>query len=217
VDEGYEYLWSNGITNHEFKTTEPGTYSVYVKDTLGREGWDKTQLAYHENPVVRIELREIRDYSDTTWALILYSDRGEWPFTYLWDNGSEEAFRPVDPTELRSKKEFHIIITDANGCMAMDTLFTNLSTGNGQISDKAGFYVTPNPVSNKMAIHFAYSPTANKTIELMDIKGNVLFRSTTERDSAVYEMDMTSYAPGTYFIKLVSENRISVERIVKNE
>ena len=214
VEEGYEYLWSNDITVNQFTTTAPGTYSLYVTDTLGREGWDKTTVVFHELPDVAIGLNEPDDFY-RSWHLIAYIDGEGYPFTYQWNDGNTEYFNNVDPSELYINNQFSVVLTDRYGCKASDTLTIEESTGVNLPETIIDITISPNPVSSDLVIYFS-KPLENKAIiEIYDAGGNKVLQTTLEKNATLYSTNVNNYPSGIYILKINSLNAISTYKIVK--
>jgi 6-phosphogluconolactonase (cycloisomerase 2 family) len=214
IDEGYEYLWSNGDTTNQFTTTDPGTYSVYVKDTLGREGWDKTKVMFHELPDVSIELYDPDNYNPS-WYLVASVDGEGYPFTYQWNDGNSGIINNVDESELYINNQFHVVVTDRYGCKASDTLTIEEGTGVNSPESFIHITISPNPVSSNLFIYFSEPVQSKMTIEIYDAGGNKVLHETPEINATTYSANVSHYPSGIYILKIKSMDAISNYKIVK--
>lgn len=214
VDEGYEYLWSNGVTTNQFTTTVPETYSVYVKDTLGREGWDKTEVVLHELPVVTIRLNEPNEVILSPYLFASVDGEG-YPFTYLWNDSNFDVINYVDSSELYINNQFSVVVTDRYGCIAYDTLIIDESTGINEPETFIDITILPNPVINNLTVYFSEPIGKNATFEIFDARGNKVFQKTLEMNVATYSTNVSNYPPGIYILKICSLEGISTYKIVK--
>ena len=90
-----------------------------------------------------------------------------------------------------------------------ETTFQLLSNPDVAIDNSISIY--PNPAKNNVNIH---CNNTIKTIELYDVQGRVLQSQVIDSQSST--MDISSKSKGVYFIKVVTEKGIKVEKLVKN-
>ncbi|MBN2814342.1 MAG: T9SS type A sorting domain-containing protein, partial [Bacteroidales bacterium] len=214
VDEGFEYLWSNGATTHQFTTKVPGIHSVYVKDTLGREGWDKTEVVFREYPDVSIELYEQNEYNPSPY-LFASADGEGYPFTYLWDDGNSGMINYVDRSELYVNNQFSVVVTDRYGCEGSDTLVIDESLRVHSQETFIDITVSPNPVSNNLIVNFSRPLEKITTIEIYDARGNKVLQKTLEMNDASCTINFSQNPPGIYILKICSPDFLSTYKFVK--
>lgn len=214
VDEGYEYLWSNGVTTNQFTTEVPGTYSVSVKDTLGREGWDDTKVVLHELPDVTIKLYLQDEYNPSSYLLVSANGEG-YPFIYVWNDGDSGIVNYVDKSELYIGNQFSVVVTDRYGCKTSETLIIDESTGVNSHEAFIEVTVSPNPVSSNLIVYFSRPLENNATIEIYTAKGNKVLQKALEMNDATCTINFNQYPPGIYILKIYSPDAISTYNIVK--
>ncbi|WP_374550660.1 T9SS type A sorting domain-containing protein [Flavobacterium sp.] len=90
-----------------------------------------------------------------------------------------------------------------------ETTFQLLSSPDVAIDNSISIY--PNPARNNVNIH---CNNTMKTIELYDVQGRVLQSQVIDSQSS--NMDISSKSKGVYFLKVVTEKGIKVEKLVKN-
>lgn len=90
-----------------------------------------------------------------------------------------------------------------------ETTFQLLSNPDVAIDNSISIY--PNPAKNNVNIH---CNNTIKTIELYDVQGRVLQSQVIDSQSST--MDISSKSKGVYFLKVVTEKGIKVEKLVKN-
>lgn len=90
-----------------------------------------------------------------------------------------------------------------------ETTFQLLSNPGVAIDNSISIY--PNPAKNNVNIH---CNNTIKTIELYDVQGRVLQSQVIDSQSST--MDISSKSKGVYFLKVVTEKGIKVEKLVKN-
>ncbi|NMH29553.1 DUF7619 domain-containing protein [Flavobacterium silvaticum] len=89
-----------------------------------------------------------------------------------------------------------------------ETVFADLSSGS-PVKD-ASVQIYPNPVQNQVTVK---AGSTLEKIELYDVQGRLLQISPASGNESILEM--TQYASGNYFVKVVSRKGASVQKIVK--
>jgi 6-phosphogluconolactonase (cycloisomerase 2 family) len=210
VDEGYSYLWSNGPTSNHIETTLPGIYTVYVTDSLGRAGWDTTNVVIHESPTIGITL----DSESTSWFLHAYFYGGQAPFHVSWYNGALSYTIPVSESQIYNGKKFWVRITDDNGCIDYDTLTVG-ETALKEITGDEIFSVSPNPVSDMMTVNFNRPSKDRVIVELYKANGEMIYSSFVDGNTTAFEINMGNYAPGIYALKVCYAEKCATRKILK--
>ena len=82
---------------------------------------------------------------------------------------------------------------------------------------KAGYLITPNPAKNAIAVQFYPNPTDLKGIELYNTLGQKLKSVTVTSGGGAnrYDFNISSYAAGTYYVRVVFANKVIVSKIIK--
>ena len=109
---------------------------------------------------------------------------------------------------LKTNESSSIYVTASDGWLGYKSFTYNLSTLNtAEISSsvKEGF-IYPNPVSSVLYFNKQY-----EKVEIIDLTGNLIITSSIENK----EIDLSSLKSGVYLIKLVNNNQISTERLIK--
>ena len=216
LDEGYEYEWSNGDTTNELNVTIAGNYSVYVKDTLGREGWDHTSVIVNPKPdFTFVIVGEIYN-EDTTYYLRIQLLEGELPIAYFWEDGAHAPSRLLSENDFTQNKKFTLQIIDNNFCKS-STKTAEVGArivGMNDLSEQSKLFVFPNPVDNYITICFPAQPL-NSYLEIYNSSGIMVYHSVLEGNIPEHQLDFRSFDSGAYIIKLILKNKIYTRKFVK--
>jgi len=92
----------------------------------------------------------------------------------------------------------------------------SITVGTDEKENFAGLSVYPNPASEKLNISFSLAETQNVKIEFVSLNGVVLFHDDLASFKGEYKksMDVSSFSPGVYLLKLTSDRGNSVRKIV---
>ena len=79
---------------------------------------------------------------------------------------------------------------------------------------KGGFAVYPNPASDKLTIELGQG--ANGTLKIYNYSGQIVYDCmlSTFNDKIVYQVDVTNYRSGIYFIQLVNADGVELQKVV---
>jgi hypothetical protein len=74
-----------------------------------------------------------------------------------------------------------------------------------------GLQVYPNPNAGEFVVELGNG--LEKTVEVCDVTGRVILSSVSDNDKV--EMNISSLANGVYFVKIQSNNKVEIIKIVK--
>ncbi len=78
--------------------------------------------------------------------------------------------------------------------------------------------VNPNPALNRSVVRFNLSKGGNYTLAMYDMKGTLVKILNTGRTEGsgnlLYDLDATSFANGTYLIKLITSDEVKVQKLM---
>ena len=145
-------------------------------------------------------------------AINLTAGGGTGTLTYAWTGPSGFTASTEDITGL-TEGVYSVTITDANGCT---TTINNIQvTSSVDINEVPQFEISvyPNPSSGVFTIQLDGFSNESLAIEIFDVSGRVVFSYSVTTDTK-FQLDLSSFAKGTYQLQLVAgENKI-VKRIV---
>lgn len=75
------------------------------------------------------------------------------------------------------------------------------------------FNLYPNPTSNE--VNLIFTPVSETTtFELLDVNGKILATSSIESGQSTHTMNVSTYEPGVYLIRMSNENSSNTQRVV---
>jgi hypothetical protein len=213
VDEGYNYLWSNGSTKNFTTTTQPGIYTVQVSDGNGRTGADTTSVVFHKQPDFSLM---VEDWASTDSTLMINSfiNEGEFPYTYLWNDGSTLQFINVSkPDSLNPKKVFSLTVTDKYGCFSSDTIrliYTN--SEDLQLNDDISVF--PNPFDKYLNINPKQDLRGDILVKIINTEGKAVLEKLLEGEK-LDKLDVGFLKPGMYIFEVTNNKHTQTSKILK--
>jgi len=215
VDEGYNYLWSNGSTSYYTTTTQSGIYTVQVSDGSGRTGADTTTVVFHKQPEFSLA---VEDWASTDSTLMINSiiNDGEFPFTYLWNDGSTLQFLNVSkPDSLNREKDFSLTVTDKYGCFSTNTIsLIYTDSEDFPVSNDNRISVFPNPFDKYLNINLEHDPRGDILIKISNAEGKAVWEKLLKGEK-LYKLDVDFLKPGMYVIEVTNDKHTQTSKILK--
>ena len=187
----YTYLWSNGSTTPNISNLGPGVYTVTATDsftcniTANYQITQPTPLIANANVTSNYNGQQISCFNAADGTASVVGTGGTAPYSYSWSNGQNTQNAFGLDTGL-----YVATITDANGCVAIDSIFLSeptpilLNTSHTDVTCYGGFngsinltatggtfpytYLWSNNTNNQNVINL---PAAIHTVTVTDVNG----------------------------------------------
>ena len=114
----------------------------------------------------------------------------------------------------RSQGEYHVVVTDNNGCVAESARLDVLITANSSELLNQQLQVFPNPVQQVVTINWLQrKPAGEITYTISNQLGQVIAERTSTARGLT--LDMQNEAAGVYFLDVISGEQASRFKLVK--
>jgi PKD repeat protein len=206
----YEFNWSNGNTEEDLTDVPAGNYRLTVTDAAS--GSIMRSFDVRQPSKVELASEDIRDETDNgNDGYVSITIRGGVPpYTYAWSNGGSES----TITGLAAG-DYTCTVTDDNGCVTEFGPFTvKKATAVRSIEGLELFNSFPNPASDQLSVQLAFSYPANRSIDLIDIRGNILARWDVPGLSFNVTVSLRDIAPGSYFLRVEDGSGSVVKKVI---
>ncbi len=207
------FSWSNGATGSSVSTLAAGMHSVYVTDDNGCV--DSLNLSISQPSQLTSTAGAVNSIMGLTtgraWVDVM---GGTPPYAYFWSTGaSSDTISNVGPGS------YDVTITDANGCIQLDTAVVG-EDPNGIEEDLAAgissWEVFPNPTSEDVQIRMELDKMQSIHIDLFDMNGRLIERQSAHAQSWQGSFRLQDLAAGLYLLRVSTSQGGSTRRIVKN-
>ena len=189
---GETYMWNDGTTDAEFTVNMAGTYQVIGYNAAGCYSMESVTVNQWQP-------------ASSEFAITTNEDCYEWNGqSYCQTGDYTQTFQTI------------------HGCDSVVTLHLTIETGIDNYAMNANMNIYPNPTSDVINVQLTMNneQTGNVAIQVFDVYGKMLEASNvvnTHGTSLQTRIDLSRYANGVYFIKVVSEgNVLAVRKVVKN-
>lgn len=119
----YTFAWSNGASSPTVTGLSKGNISVVITDAQGCYSNLTTNIQQNPNITVNHSNTDAT-CSNNDGEIIAFGQGGLPPYTYQWSNGQSTQ----TATNLAGNEVYHVVVTDANGCIGDKSISLNVST-----------------------------------------------------------------------------------------
>jgi hypothetical protein len=198
---GKTYAWSTGEKTPAITVKESGEYYVVVKgDGDCTDESEKIDVVVYPAPLKPA----ITKLGDSIYSSSSYGN--EW---FLAGGSMIDTTQSIKPTK---SGKYYVRVTDSNGCKSQSEFFDVVVEQNGVKETRAlMFDVMPNPTNGIITV--SLSSDEPSVIQLVDILGAVVQQQTVR--TARTELDLSSLASGTYYLRVSTPNAVATRRVIK--
>lgn len=193
---------------YDFATDGSYTVTAYTLEPGDVDNFNDTSSAVITNyvsPTINLGADIYTFNCDT----VLLDAGASWS-SYMWPGGINTQTFDVDTCG-----NYSVIVTDANGCSATDQIYVGDPTSVSDILKEMQIIVYPNPNDGLFTILIDSENETDCVIEIMDIKGQILFQEKAEKiGSLVKDLDLRNCSAGMYYLKIVSNESVYIEKLI---
>ncbi|MEO1433948.1 MAG: T9SS type A sorting domain-containing protein [Bacteroidota bacterium] len=206
----FSYIWDNGATTEDLENLEPGVYCVTINDAFGCEGNICAAVLEGCGP-----LGLVTDlvYETTSGAgdgsIDLTVGGGQAPFEYIWNTGAT-----TEDIGGLSTGEYCVTVTDFFGCeeeVCESIFLVNIE----EINSLDRFDVFPNPTSDLAIVDLVFNQQTDVQIDLINVLGQTVlseFRNAVLNETRT--LDLSSIAPGVYFVRIIVDGQSAAKQLI---
>ncbi len=197
------YVWSTGEKKRKIKIATPGKYSLVATTRDGCTVNVEIVIKVYDKPAKPIITR----WSGTK-LISSPADAYQW---YL-DNAelSGETKRELNITKIGT---YRVEVFNKNKCSNMSDSLKIISSVDDKTQDAIALY--PNPTNNKLTIDLSNSGLGKTKLIMSDLIGNIIYRKSLSAATEIFNIDMSEFDAGVYFIKIICANKTIFRRIIK--
>ncbi len=200
----YEWIYEGEVvsTNKNYKTNQPGIYTINVTDYCGGEATLQTEVKAELN--IRID-----PYRSEGQPTVLRTNISDPTASFIWSTGSTQG--AIQVTE---SGRYSVTVT-VNGCEASAELDYDISTAVEEL-EATMIQLYPNPVIEQLWIE--YTRLATHTIDRIDLydASGRLIPMDVQYGGDKASVEMGGLASGVYFLQLQSsDGLVRMEKVVK--
>ncbi len=135
------------------------------------------------------------------------------PFTYAWSDGS------TDKTAVRLAGGTYVVtVTDRFGCQDAVMIEIGTLTNLSEPELISEVILAPNPTAGEIWLKVQLASVSDLQVQMFNLNGQMLFQ-TLQRNTGALQMpiDLRGQAPGVYLLRVVANDQIRIEKILKTK
>ncbi len=208
--EGFaSYTWNDSITDrNNIVINQAGRYSLLAKDSKGCILSDSINI--EESELTEILLGEDTELHPEEYLNVEVENKYD---EYYWSDNYNSLNRTIEYRSNQEQLSLILYAKENNFCLSSDTI--TISFNDYNLED--GFSVYPNPVKENIWWNSDINIDEEVIIELFDARKTLLFEQKFNNVSAQtpYNIPMSSYMPGNYYIRIRTKNKTAYKTFVK--
>jgi subtilisin-like proprotein convertase family protein len=204
----FVYAWTDGSSTQDVSGLNEGLHTVEIRDvSSGCEIELDFQIDNISNFTVAGIVTDATCVTCPDGAIdVTVNPAGS--YTYSWSNGETTE----DLTGIMSGT-YIITVTDGTGCwdtleFVLGTLAINENNSDVSIS------IYPNPAASQFVIEYDFKVFSSISMEIKNALGQIVATDEFEGDNGSVQVNSSNWENGTYFVKLISEDKEIVKRVV---
>ena len=208
----YEYTWNGSAQTSVDNTSSilglpAGVYELEVKDAIGNILTESYTISEPE------VIQATADITNTAsgvaeGSIALTIEGGNGNYEVLWDNGMTTT--TIDGLE---RGDYSVVITDDKGCTESGTYSVSGTTNVNEIEFLSNLTIMPNPASQYVTVDIESLDNRSLELSIVSVSGELLYSSNVSSDSRT-EINVSDYSSGLYLIRLRSDNKVTMRKLL---
>lgn len=130
--------------------------------------------------------------------------------SYLWSTGDTTATVWVN-----SANTYSVTVSNDGGCSATDSIAITTDSCDASVGEinVASVSLFPNPASAQLTV-LSEDISGSVQLQVLDVNGRVMQTHNIEHWNGKFELQLSAYSNGVYFIQMISQHGASTERFV---
>ena len=206
------YNWSTGATTQQITVDTTGIYSVTVTNSSSCTGFDFVNITFADTPVANFSYQ-------ANGLNVTFFDLSENAVNYAWyfTGGSTPQSNVVGDVSWNYllQGQYNVRLTVSNACTSstyQETIFVTVGMQESNMNESIAMY--PTITSDKVFIQISKENIQNIFISLSDISGKEILRKKNINEE-ILELDISTFTPGIYFLKISDGSLNTVKKIIK--
>jgi hypothetical protein len=206
-----EYI--NNTWKDYYKTTidwsqYDSVIEITLEDTLSNGNWINFRKYIDNNDSHYNEILWQEEYWENNTWVIDYG--GNYIYTYDNDKMTSRIYKYWSEDSSAYINDFKVVFSD----------FKAFSGINNISNEMQAVSVFPNPANDFVNININLSAPQSLSVKITDITGreiNIVYEKNYEKGKHLIKLDIKNYAPGLYFINLMSDNKNHTTKLIVNK
>jgi hypothetical protein len=214
---GYAYDWNTGANTQTINVSDSGTYTVTITTPYNCMLTEDKAIAFLPSP--RVEgFNFIPEFYDDLGKVHFYPLNPTDVNSYEWDFGDNSPVSTsVNPTHIYAAGgNYNVTLKVFNGCgdyEASQMINVDLPTGTVTLtSEQATISIFPNPSNTFINIENHTSDIKMQEVSVFNILGAMVYKMEVTDNNSLQRMNVSSFAPGTYSLRIMTDKGFVVKK-----
>ena len=206
----YNIVWDDPNAPNDISA---GTYTVTITDGLGCEQVLDIELGIcPADLALTVDVTGVSAGGEDDGKAEINTGAGEGPYTFEWSNGDSTSI-----VSNLAEGDYAVTITDVNGCSDEISFTVGIIISTYDLNVQfANLTLAPNPTSGYTELSVELNQSAEVTVQVLDVLGQVIFE--TSRESLIskkYQLDLSDHAGGMYFVRVLADKHSKIVKLIK--
>ncbi|MBI1226452.1 MAG: HYR domain-containing protein [Bacteroidetes bacterium] len=211
----YTFVWSDPTSQTTETATglSAGNYVVNVMDAQGCSTAQSVQIM--EPSAIMIVIDEVQGvFNEPTGFIKITVSGGAGNYNYEWQYNGGFFSNDEDISGLWDG-DYNLVVTDQNGCTTEILVTVDLLNASSERTLAQKISISPNPSSGRVFVDFELGKEAPISLQVFSLSGKAMQSLQTETvTNRPIELDMRSFAPGVYLIRIIVNESVVVKRVI---
>jgi len=206
----YTFAWSNGDNTEDIAGLAAGAYTGMITDANGC--MDSATVTITEPAAL------VATATDNANGTAVATATGGTPaYNYQWGAGAANQTTQT-ATGLTNNSTYFVTITDANGCMANDSV-TVTFVGLNSLANVSSLNMFPNPTKGNVFVELDLVEDAKVTIDVLNVAGQVVITEILGTiNNQKVELPTATLPAGVYFVRTnIGEQQVTQKLIISRQ
>ncbi len=129
---------------------------------------------------------------------------------YMWSTTEE-----TQTIEVNADGWYYAAVYSTYGCYAEDSIFVTLEIGMEELPVETTVSVYPNPTRDNFNVVVTSGQSADITIELISLQGQLIYTNKAENVENYHEViNTTEFAKGVYYLRVNNGSDLKIEKVI---
>lgn len=133
------------------------------------------------------------------------------PYVYIWSNS-----QMTQTATGLAAGTYYVTVTDANGCIIIDTAIVNCVVGISEVSINGNISIAPNPSDGLFDMTITGYKGKEATLYICNLIGQTLYSESISVTANNYSrrMNLQDFVQGIYMVKIVTDGTVRTVRLI---
>ena len=198
------WLWNTGPSTNTIDVTAAGTYVAQITSVCG-VGSATIDVGIEPATVASFTFNPI-------YMGIIFTNTSTNGISYHWDFGDGDTSNLENPDHVYTVEGTYTVTLTVTGPCGTETITQDVHPNPLSIGEESiAFSILPNPATDNVTIQSSEVMNGSQ-IEIVDATGRVVYRDV--QTASVINLDVSVFETGAYFVRIINEEKIGIQKLI---